>query len=387
MRKLLLALLSSTIIMSGCSLLGGNEVVTPIPVVTPTPEVDATPTPVPKPKIYEVGEKAKLLCGEEEVGYVKVNRITMLRFADFTNKEAMNNSVKRSFSINATIHVSGFEQSTGLTFEPILLDKEKNVMSNIANVGWTGFSTEADFYDGTGTKTLEIGMQPIHNFESGRSFKLQISDAEGHDFKSVRLKIGSLKKAKKGPKLRKAGKDVKIKSVNGAIYCVTPKKVYFENNYIDVHDHNKGKCNLFIIDYFVKAFKPPKNHRTVRNISGFGKKALLNGACVLGLQYSESKKVFYSSLPSAGRLEYSNRSEYYEYVWDGKKIHFGKFGNCVTNRVPSDGMLTSPDFVRIRVEFPEEFEARKTLKEKLDFEGRFMIYDLAVTERKLAVYE
>ena len=70
------------------------------------------------------------------------------------------------------------------------------------------------------------------------------------------------------------------------------------------------------------------------------------------------------------------------YVTEGGRIKFGNSRKVATNRKAEATTSVAPDFVRLRIEYPEEASARN-FKQKLKFKGRFQVYQLRISERKL----
>lgn len=342
------------------------------------PESEPEPEPKPEPKKWQMkmakkGKKIPLTVGKgkKTVGWVRVNQVERLRFADFTNTKAIAASVNCSYSINMTIYLT--RKAERFTCCPVF-KKGGNEVSSPADLGWSGFPTELSCYGKRCTETIEVGVQPEQRGKG--SLILQFEDESGTKYDSVKVDRKTVKKAKKGPKLLKAGKQVKVRSVCGAVYSVVPTAVHRE-----VHLTGNGTQTASFLDigYTVTGWKKPKKGRTVANISGLGKDARLVCSVGLGVQIASSAKVMRNSFASALRKETASSSQVQQYVFNGGFVSFGYYKDLWTNR-KLDMETVQPDFVRVRLEFTDEASAR-TRKEKLKFRGRFLVYEIKVTSR------
>lgn len=328
-----------------------------------------------KIKPCAIGKRHDLTVKGKKVGWFKINQIEKVRFADFTIQQAVEHSVNYCYSFNISFSFKKSRTLEKFTFEPVF--KQHGVVSgSIADVGWTGFDKEINLYDKERFKTIEVAVQPT--VRGSGSIVLRFSDKDGTKYDSVKLKPKELRKAKIGPKLRGVKKEVKVKSVTGAVYSVWPQVVYFENHY---YSGNSYVSDLFFdFTYRVAAWKAPKNSRTVGNISGKGKNAKLTSSFRIGLQTANSSKILYSQNKNAVRSTSVSGGSSEFYVSKPSLIRFGYWRNITTNRKVEGTTSVEPDFVRLRVEFPDEAAAR-TLKEKLNFNGRFLVYEMRVTNR------
>ena len=322
-----------------------------------------------------------LYSNGKKVGSVRINRITRLKFGDFTNGTAVSNGMHHSYSVNVTVSLK--DGANALTFEPVIR-KGKKKISSIASVGWTGFDSKVDVYDGSSV-TLENGVQPEEN--GGNSFSLKLSDGSGRKFDSVPISAHLFKKAVSGPGLRSIKKPLRIKSASGAVYAVIPQKVFFENHYLNYKDHDAGTRNFFEIKYKVEARKAPKKVSTVQGIHGVGKNSSMECVGVLGLQSPNSSRILYQAVPQAAWSLWCDNDETGVYVSEGgRPLRFGYQRSVVTNRLAESSERVAPTSVRVRVEFPEEFAVCRSLKSKLNCPGRFCVYEMGISERAKKSY-
>lgn len=380
LRKLLLILIVC-LFTTGCSLLqkeSSQQVEEPPPQVEESvsqEEILQTEqeTELSKKKVKikpcSVGKKHSLTIKGKKVGWFRINQIEKVRFADFTNQQAVANSVNYCYSFNVSFRFKKKRLLEKFTVEPVFKQHGEKV-SSLANVGWTGFNNEINFYNGEVFDTIEVVMQPVQRGQG--SVILKFSDKNNRKYDSVRLKKNELKKAKVGPKLRTAKEEVKVKSVSGAIYSVWPQVINFEKHY---YEHSYNWDYFYDIDYKITAWKAPRGSRTVGNISGNGKGAKLACSFKIGVQTANSNKILYNPTRKVVRSKYESGAHPEKYVSTAPLLDFGKMVTLVTNRKTEKTISVESDFVRVRIEFPDEANAR-TLKEKLRFNGRFLVYEL-----------
>lgn len=367
-------------VLTGCTGIDKQQVaeMSPTPTTVPTP----APTPVvtPEPR-YGTKTEISLTAGDVWCGTVTVNQIEKVGINDINNEKAISNSINYSYSINVTVRFkSAFDEITNFTCIPKIYNGRK-LVSSPALVGWTGFKTTTSVYGGTGGASIETGVQPEIRIGKNSRLVLTFKDSEGHEYDSIKMKNGIFKTAKKGPKLLKSSKRVKIKSINGAVYSVVPTKVYFENHILNSEALNKQRKNFFDFDYRVEAWKAPNKNVTVRGISG-GKGAAMVCLATIGLECGNSNKVLYQVYKKAARVYRERTLQEINYVTEGGRIKFGYSRKVVTNRKAEAVTSVAPDFVRLRIEYPEEAAARN-FKQKLKFKGRFQVYQMRISKRKL----
>ena len=367
-------------VLTGCTSLNQQQAMqaNQESVVVETPVPTATTTPKSQ---YGIKKKIPLTADGVQCGTITVNQIEKVGINDINNEKAMNNSVNYSYSINITVRFkSTYNEITNFTCVPKIYNGRK-LASSPACVGWTGFKTVTSVYGGSGSATIETGVQPEVRVGKKSQLVLTFQDSEGHKYDTLKMKNGILKKSKKGSKLLKTSKRVKINSVNGAVYSIVPVKVYFENHVLNSEALNKQRKNFFDIDYKVEAWKAPEKNITVRGISG-GKGAAMACISTIGLECGNSNKVLYQAYKKAARVYRERTLQENNYVTEGGRIKFGNSRKVATNRKAEATTSVAPDFVRLRIEYPEEASARN-FKQKLKFKGRFQVYQLRISERKL----
>jgi hypothetical protein len=392
MRKLLFVV-AACLMLTGCDLLGAdsdNAVV----LTTPTPTVAVTEKP--EKEYYSVGEKVKIKDDDGSViGTFKLNQVEKEKINDWKNAKAVQNDVNYSYSTNVTVDFSKSSSSfASLTVncEPQIVFNDGEVKSSTCDVGWSGFASKAELYSNHPKKTIEIGVQPEEKVRKGCILQFVLRDQNNNVLKVIKYKYKVLKKARKGAKLL-SGKDVaKITSKNGAKFSVSIRNVYFENHEIVAPGEEKSindaaeTANFFDVVYRVSALTKPKNSSFVKNITTYrGKSALLSNF-TLGLDTMNASSVSYNPVKNATRNIYSNDAATEYYVSSKLEVPFGYHTDIITNRQASDTDSYKPSYVRIRLEFEEEANARSE-KKRMRFNGRYVVFQVKIGERKLKVLE
>jgi len=375
--------LSFMFIVSGCSGSGGDVAA---PTATPDPPTPAPTVGVKMKTAYGKKEKIPLVRGGQKYGSITVNKVTKLRFNDWSNRKAVENSVNSCYSVNMTVSYSRkYSKAFTMRMTPFF-EKSGFIASSVANVGWSGFPDSAEFFVGGDTRlVVEVCVQPEVRLGKNAKFGIDITDSNGNSFEKVYLNRKLYRKAAKGPGLKKPGDEVVIHSAGGARYSIVPKAVSFEQHFMDYKDRDSNEKFFFDIKYTVKAIRKPKKNISVSTITGIGDSATIVCQAAIGLQPQGAPDVLYRGNRNAGRVEYSDTDDLFAYVTEGSVLRFGYKRDVVTNRLAGDGANTDVQKVRVRIEFPEEagsFSDSTLLK----FNGRFLVYELPVKQRKLGIY-
>ena len=353
--------------------------------VQAVPQITAAPTSAPAVKKAEkTNHSFNLVLDDKVWGTAKINQIEKLQFSDWANSQAKMNDVDYCYSFNVTIIPKEVRTPVSVEMEPVFY-RDGNKISQTANVGWSGFPKAAEFYSGGDKRTtIEVCVQPEKKLTDGDVCNLEFS-SNGQNFDSVEVSEKSVQHAKKGPRLLKAKKEITVTSINGAKYAMTPKKVFLEEHFLDVENRDAGTQKYFDISYQVKAVKPPDKNIKIDNIKGVGENAALVCRGTIGVQAQDNGEVLYQASINAGRINYSDTDDLFKYVNEGSMLKFGYLRNVMTNRAAADGVNSGMQFVRIRVEFPDEAKYRSD-KQLLKFKGRYLVYEIPISVRKLGVY-
>lgn len=359
-----------------------------------TATITASPavTDVPAEPVYDGQLKLYTKCRLEtadgkKAGTAILNLVQRNRFGDWLNEESVKHSVNYSFAVNVSLRLSPLmKKYDDLTIKckPELCDAHGDVYGTQCDIGWSGFSDTASLTTSSPTKTIEFCVQPEQKLKKGSKLKIEFYSLEDSTLvlKPVYVTFNQLKNAKKGPKILTTKQRRVITSICGAKYAIIPKQVSFE-----MHKRNDKPTDdalpYYDIDYQYQALKKPTNARNVANIVAYNGKDCIAGHATLGVQSNNSGEIYYQATKDAVRNSYENQGIPDLYYTKSINLPFGKSATYTINRAAAESDTNAPRFVRIRVEFPEESDVR-TDKQKLKFNGRYLVYQIKITERKLA---
>lgn len=306
------------------------------------------------------------------LAYAKINQLERVGIYDWYNNVAVKKNIRHSYSLNLSItNSTDMNLTVGVT--PTLVDKQNSNVSSKCNVGWTGFGEEAEFY-GKGEIPIEVGFQPEITDENGVKLQLVFNTSEG-DSDPVIISDKIFKHVVKGPSLLESGDETQITSVNGAKYIFTLGKVYIEPNLVDLIETTAVE-----FDNSIKYLRKPQKKRQVATFDS-KKKYAMYASLLIGMQTQHSAELNYDGDYTAMRKDYFGEyTDDYASITD-RVLKVGK-GVCYhLNRfVTAD--LANEKFVRFWVEFPDEADV-STLKEKLKFNGRFVVYQCETHTREI----
>lgn len=354
--------------------------------------VTPTMTAAPIKQLYDGQLKLHTRCRletatGEKAGTITLNLVQRNRFGDWLNEESVKHSVNYSFAVNVSLKLSPLmKKYDDLTVKckPELCDAHGNVYGTQCDIGWSGFSDTASLTTSSSTKTIEFCVQPERKLKKGSKLKLEFYSLEDSTLvlKPVYVAFNQLKNAKKGPKLLTTKQRRVVTSICGAKFAIIPKQVSFE-----MHKRNDRPTDdalpYYDIDYKYQAIKKPTNSRNVANIVTYNGKDCIAGHATLGVQSDNGGEIYYQATKDAVRNSYVNQGIPTLYYTKSVNLPFGKTATYTINRAAAKSDTNAPRFVRIRVEFPEESDVR-TDKQKLKFNGRYLVYQVKIAERKLA---
>ena len=353
---------------------------------TVTTEIPTTaPTVSPLSKTYGIKDKIPLILENgTKVGIVRLNQVEKLGIVDWKNSKAIDAGIGYSYSFNLSVKYNfPSANSSNVTLEcfPEIVSGGAK-LSSLCSVGWSGFSTKAELFSDNPSAVIEVGVQPEHTVPKNSVIQLRFKDSNGDKYQPVTVSRDVLVCAKKGPKIHYVDDIAKINSACGAKYGVTVKQVAFEPGRSS-EDVDGLDTNYFQIQYGVNTYKKPTNSQIVKSISLYKRKMCLSSSVVFGLQPNNSSDLLYQASADALRQTYADSELYCQkYVSPTTMIPFNRKKLFWTNRNPGDDYIGSPTKVRISFEFPEELSVRN-LKNKLKFNGRFTVFEIAVTDRKI----
>ena len=88
---------------------------------------------------FSYTDQLPILLKGDLYGYVTVNQLEKVNFADWHNATAVANGMNFSYSLNMTIKLAKGVSIESMDIVPALCDEKGNIFSDTCNVGWTGF--------------------------------------------------------------------------------------------------------------------------------------------------------------------------------------------------------------------------------------------------------
>lgn len=329
--------------------------------------------------IYSWGESAALIADGIYYGTLGIRQVELLGIWDWYNSSAIRYGVRNSYSFNLVFDLGDY-LSNRLTAKIVptisLVDSLGGVVGSACSVGWSGFDEQLEVYQGDKIKAVEVGMQPYTSSIHGDyRLKIELVDtASDVKFDTVYYDITPLKHAKQGAKLRTANDLVKLVSICGAEYQFSFTRIE-DNLRADTEAYYMDdRVRVFDINYVFEYLKKPDNNRGVTRFDSFTKnKANPELSFYLVSSLNDTKC---TTKASTARIE--KDYQLYDYVTPATPLGVGQSLKMRTNLV---NILEDSigEYVRIVVEFPEE-RAVRTDDEMLDFDGRYVIYQLGLSE-------
>lgn len=329
--------------------------------------------------IYSWGESAALIADGIYYGTLGIRQVELLGIWDWYNSSAIRYGVRNSYSFNLVFDLGDY-LSNRLTAKIVptisLVDSLGGVVGSACSVGWSGFDEQLEVYQGDKIKAVEVGMQPYTSSIHGDyRLKIELVDtASDVKFDTVYYDITPLKHAKQGAKLRTANDLVKLVSICGAEYQFSFTRIE-DNLRADTEAYYMDdRVRVFDINYVFEYLKKPDNNRGVTRFDSFTKnKANPELSFYLVSSLNDTKC---TTRASTARIE--KDYQLYDYVTPATPLGVGQSLKMRTNLV---NILEDSigEYVRIVVEFPEE-RAVRTDDEMLDFDGRYVIYQLGLSE-------
>lgn len=333
---------------------------------------------------FNYKDEMPIMCNGILYGYVSIKQCEKLGIWDWYNKEAEANNIRTSYTINLQYDLRddiGLEDSRKFICEAFTIDASGELTGGPCCVGWSGFSSDVVLFNDTLMGRLEIGVQPTSKLTKSTKLLLRFSDSKGTTYDDIIVGNSVFKNAKKGPSLLTKNEKSVIKSVNGAKYFITIK-----NPSVEEQLKSTGELDDFYsFEYMIGYLKKPIKNVDVAKFDEY-KKMKMSSKLVVGVSSQSDKKILYNNYPKAKRFIYSNSvdEDDTEYYVATKDVYLGRGAQATytdNRRVPSTA-TTKPEYLRFRVEFPEERAAR-TDDEMMKFNGRFIVYQIAPEERKL----
>lgn len=355
-----------------------------------TTEVDATKVSVGNAKKAQFGlEKFPILKEGKIVGWAQINFVEKLGIWDIYDEQAVQNGVKDSYAINLHIDMQKYLEEAdtlALQCDPYLVSAD-SVIGVPCTIGWSGFSKVAELYKQQDVADIEVNVQPyVTDLSEDTLLRLDFSSADSSiTFDSVYIKKSVLDDARIGANLLTIEDEREIESVNGAKYSLKIKDVFREYHKVD-RDAGLGskEVNFYDFSYKVKYTTGPINIREVLTFDSFNKNAI-TVPFKISVQADTDKTVLVDNVAEAKRKLWSNKTDTDYYVSSQfKPIAINDKETIWCNRVVPDSTSVDATYLRFSFEFPEEAEARSN-EELMNFNGRYCIWQVPITERELEV--
>ncbi len=327
--------------------------------------------------IYEKEETAWIIHDGVKYGTFTLNNVYKIGIWDWNNPKAVNLGIQHSYSVNCGINADSFieEYKTAVISADIsVVSQDGQPLTEYCRVGWSGFSEVAELFEGTPAQDIELGMQPIAlDMDGGTRLKIVLTEkTTGMTFDPIYYSGDVLRKAIEGQRLHVVDDEVVVQSINGAEYSI-------EFNLVELNERkrsNRKSAVVYDLKYTLRYKKQPSNSRVVSIFDSFDNDNLSPNISFF-IEGDNDTIPLYDSVADA--LEFTDKGNSFNYVTTKKAFSCGEGFIYKTNRKLESNALAASDYVRVVVDFPEERAARDNA-EMLDFNARYLVYQLKLTE-------
>lgn len=397
MKKLkLIGVLLLTVVVTGCALKDNkttNGVTQNQPSVNVTSTVSETKilnNKTVKDVIYSSSDLAPLLRDGKVYGFLKLNQVEKLGIWNWQDPDCTQSPIRHSYTLNFTAkYLENLEPTEKIMFyvKPYVTDLSGDkIIGKPCIVGWSGFPEHPIFNSDTRKAYFEYGVQPSHKITKNNVLRLKIKDSEGREYDDVLFSHKVFKNPKKGRSLIEPKDSVCINSLNGGRYKIDIKKVYKENNYVDVShylsssDLPKYPALMFTTKItYLKA--PDKSKGNPRY--DVADDNTLRTSLDIGVQTNLSEKIQFENKPTYVRAKYNDTDETELYVLKNfVKIHEGYYVMYNNNREITESDLKKADSARFILHLDSEVTSLPP-DQIMNFDGRFIVFQEQITQRKL----
>lgn len=381
--------------LSGCSNQTSEDVVldTEVPIVASAPDYYTLSgkqiLSVDSAVVYKFGDTMPIILDGQLQGFTRLSSVQRIGIWDLCNQSAVANGVKWSYSINLNVDLSqtlSTAENVVLTVKPYLISKDGSINGEPCSVGWSGFSSVAQLYDNTKSADIEIGLQPETTDATGANVLLVITNSVGDTYDPVYIDGDFLENAKMGNSLITDG-EAKITTINGGVFTIRINSVSVNipitTDKLESKDLTKI-TSYYDIDYTVTYVSAPTNDLEDL-IYDSNNNNSLHTQFVTYLSTDLDNTKLLDGDSGAKRQVYSDKMKLYEYVTTQfPTIAVGESFTATINKAMTIGN-SSPVYARVYFEFPEEITARSA-SELLDFDGRYVVFQVPITQRELQEY-
>jgi hypothetical protein len=384
-----------------CSLLTGcTKQTEPVDVATNTTEVVATSGDATteqgvhydifenNPVVFDSNVQIPIMKDSQISGWLNINYVEKLGIWDINNKSATDNGVKFSYAINYSIDLTEYLEANELIevkVTPKLYDNANNLVGSVGYVGWSGFTDTVSLYKSKASGYAEVVLQPydkdINNY---KSLVLEIADLNGEvQFDDVYIDVGCLLNAKDGPSIMTLDDTATIESINGAIYTISFRDVYYELNDVSNTKLGDDKMDYFYDFTCIVSYKQqPTNDIEVTTFDSFNNFAMIKMPLIEVFSDTDSTKL-YNVVEGVKRYVYSDSNDLEEYLTEfPSALDVGYRAIVSQNRIVPETTVEEPTYIRIVLQFPEEIKSR-SYSEISEFSGRYLVWQLPLSTRSL----
>ena len=328
--------------------------------------------------VYGPDEDAIILSDGVIYGSLKCNFVQLLGISDWYNTKVINNGITSSYTFNFSVDMSqALTNASNALIVPTvsIITTDGEQISDACSVGWSGFSTSAEIYTSTPTAVFEVGVQPtVKTIPQNALIKIDLVDTVSNTFYDpIYYSLDLLKNASQGAKLLTINDTATINSINGAIYQIDFKSAEF-----NIRDTEAGTRNLSLYDitYELSYTQKPTNSRVVSIFDSFDNNKI-NPRLDFSVCSDSDSTLLSEQVATA--LDVTDKNHSFKYVTTTQSFGVGKGFRYVTNRYLPTGVDAAVNYLRVIVKFPEERAAR-TDSEMENFSGRFLVYQIKLTE-------
>lgn len=307
-------------------------------------------------------------------GFGKLEYLYKNDISDWSNDVIQKSKIKSSYELCLSVTTANdFDISNPQTLEmSAALIKDGEVCSTVADIGWLGFGSSVDFFDGGKTEYLCVCIQPLTTGKNWDGIDIYFKTSAGTVYDTVHISSEYVASAKKGSQLRKNDKPIKIKTSDGGVYEVQLGKVYPFRYYSDV---------IYRMGYRLRMVKTPSR----KMFSDRYNKSAKTG------KYTMNTGLDFHMFDYNGEMDIAG-SEFDELMnYSGDKVYKGVGPNAITaSKVKKGewayGIITfistdgkAADEVRLTFGFPEEGRYAGTAKMLEKFNGRMLVIQKKVS--------
>ena len=334
--------------------------------------------------VFNYRDELPLISGGKSYGLVSIKQVEKVGINDWSNITAVQNNIGYSYSINLEYRLdenSELLDGGSLICEAFIESSDGTCFGSPCCVGWSGFPSSVVLVGNNLSGRLEVGVQPERKLTEDMNLVLKFKDSDKMIFDDIVIGNKIFQNAVKGPSLLEGGESKEITSINGAKYSVQIFDVFSEQQVNGADQLG----DYYMFSYRVSYLKRPVRKIQVDKFDQYDNMKIAS-SLVVGVIEQGSAAVLYESDDSARRFQYYDAMDAQDAVqYVTTNVGYADVGEnltSVTNRLKPTTTSTEPAYLRFQIEFPEEALARDP-DQLMQFNGRFLVYQVAPSERKL----